>query len=90
AITHAAAQLPMDVVACIDEEIPFVATDVGSVRDTLQPKSADAVLMAPAASAIAAKIATVLENRSIVAAKPLHGREARAKAWSRLHEKFGR
>ncbi|MDX8433812.1 DUF6212 domain-containing protein [Mesorhizobium abyssinicae] len=90
AITHAAAQLPMDVVACIDEEIPFVATDVGSVRDMLQPKSADAVLMAPAASAIAAKIATVLENRSIVAAKPMHGREARAKAWSRLHEKFGR
>lgn len=90
AITHSAAQLPLDVVACLDEEMPFVATDVGSIRDLLQPKSADAVMMVASASAIAAKIASVLESRSIGPAKPLHGREARAKAWSRLHAKFSR
>ncbi|TIU54697.1 MAG: hypothetical protein E5W25_35695, partial [Mesorhizobium sp.] len=50
AITHAAAQLPMDVVACLDEEVSFVATDVGSIRDMLHPKSADTVMMEASAS----------------------------------------
>lgn len=90
AITHSAAQLPLDVVTCLDEEIPFVATDVGSIRDMLHPKSADEVMMEASASAIAAKIASVLESRSFGPAKPLQRREARDKAWSRLHAKFSR
>ncbi|OWK20537.1 hypothetical protein AJ88_29915 [Mesorhizobium amorphae CCBAU 01583] len=90
AITHTAAQLPLDVVTCLDEEIPFVATDVGSVRDVLHPRSADAILMEASASAIAAKIASVLESRSFGPAKPLHKRDVREKAWSRLHAKFRR
>lgn len=90
AITHAAAQLPMDAVACLDEEIPFVATDVGSIRDMLHPKSADAVMMEASASAIAARIAAMLQSGTISPAKPLNGRAAREKAWSRLHAKFRR
>ncbi|ANT50855.1 DUF6212 domain-containing protein [Mesorhizobium amorphae] len=90
AITHTAAQLPLDVVTCLDEEIPFVATDVGSVRDVLHPRSADAIMMEASASAIAAKIASVLESRSFGPARPLHKRDVREKAWSRLHAKFRR
>ncbi|RWA58505.1 DUF6212 domain-containing protein [Mesorhizobium sp.] len=90
AITHTAAHLPLEVVSCLDEQIPFVATDVGSIRQTLHPKSADAALMQASASAIAAKIASALQSRSIGPAKPLHGREAREKAWSKLHAKFCR
>lgn len=90
AITHSAAQLPLDVLACLDEEIPFVATDVGSIRGLLQPKSADDVMMEASPSAIAAKIASVLESRSFGPAKPLHNRNAREKDWSKLHAKLCR
>ncbi|TGV69815.1 glycosyltransferase family 1 protein, partial [Mesorhizobium sp. M00.F.Ca.ET.149.01.1.1] len=75
AITHSAAQLPLDVVTCLDEEIPFIATDVGSIRELLQPKSADAVMMQASPSAIAAKIASVLESQSFGPARPLQDRE---------------
>lgn len=90
AITHSAAQLPLDVVACLDEEIPFIATDVGSVRDLLHPKSADAVMMEASPSGIAAKIASTLESPSFRPAKPLQNRDAREKAWSKLHAKLCR
>ncbi|MER8657805.1 DUF6212 domain-containing protein [Mesorhizobium sp. M0847] len=90
AMTHSAAQLPLEVMTCLNEEIPFIATDVGSIRDVLHPKSADAVLMDASASAIAAKIASVLESRSFRPAKPLQKREALEKAWSGLHAKFSR
>ncbi|TGP57160.1 glycosyltransferase [bacterium M00.F.Ca.ET.230.01.1.1] len=90
AITHSAAQLPLDVVTCLDEEIPFIATDVGSIRELLQPKSADAVMMQASPSAIAAKIASVLESQSFGPARPLQDREAREKSWTRLHVKLCR
>lgn len=90
AITHSAAQLPLDVVTCLDEEIPFIATDVGSIRGLLQPKSADAVMMQASPSAIAAKIASVLEGGAFGPAKPLHDRDAREKAWSKLHVMISR
>ncbi|RWI91233.1 DUF6212 domain-containing protein [Mesorhizobium sp.] len=88
ALTHTAAQLPLDVAACLDEEIPFVATDVGSIRETLDPNSADTVLMNASAPAIAAKISSALESRSFGPAKPLRNRKAREKAWAALHAKF--
>ncbi len=90
AITHSAAHLPLDVLTCLDEEIPFVATDVGSIRDVLHSKSVDAVMMEASPSAIAAKIASVLKSRSFSPATPLQKREAREKAWNKLHAKFSR
>lgn len=90
AITHSAAQLPLDVVTCLDEKIPFVTTDVGSMRGLLQPESAEAVMVEASPSAIAAKIQSVLESRSFGPAKPLLDREAREKAWSKLHVKLCR
>ncbi|AZO08957.1 MULTISPECIES: DUF6212 domain-containing protein [unclassified Mesorhizobium] len=90
AITHSAAHLPLDVVTCLDEGIAFVTTDVGSIRDVIHPSSADAVTMKASAAAIAAKIASVMESRSFDPAKPQHNRDAREKAWSRLHAKFAK
>ncbi|RUW18620.1 glycosyltransferase family 2 protein [Mesorhizobium sp. M1A.F.Ca.IN.020.06.1.1] len=75
---------------CLDEKIPFVTTDVGSMRGLLQPESAEAVMMQAAPSAIAAKIQSVIESRSFGPAKPLLDREAREKAWSKLHVKLCR
>lgn len=87
-ITHSAAHVPLDVVTCLDEAIPFIATDVGSVRELLHPNSAAAALMEPTAKSIAARIAAVVQAPSFAPPVPVQKRDARDSAWDKLHSRL--
>jgi glycosyltransferase involved in cell wall biosynthesis len=89
AVTRSAAHLPLDVVACLDQAIPFISTDVGGISQIIQPKNAAAVLMKPTASAIAQKIASAF-NGPFEPARPVQSRAMIRQGWVRLHNLFSK
>jgi len=83
-VPNLAAGSPSSVAVCLDEGIPFVATDVGGTKELLKPQDEAVYLCLPKANAIAAKIAAMVAC-PIAAAAPRQSAEAKEEQWKIYH-----
>lgn len=60
--TYLAANTPLDIATCLEEGIPFVASDVGGVAEMIAKKSRSQALSQPKAAALAERIAEAVKN----------------------------
>lgn len=60
--TYLSANTPLDIATCLEEGIPFVATDVGGIAEMIAKKSRPHALAQRKAAAVAERIAAALES----------------------------